>query len=386
MTIIILGADGYLGWPLCIKLASTLPEVHLVCVDDLGRRHRVREVGSNSLVPILSPPERVTALQKTFFRAHIERVEADITGGTLDDLFETQEPDVVFHLAQQASAPYSMSSLERALFTLRNNEEGNLRVLWALRRYAPRAHLIKMGSFGEYAHGGIDIAEGYFKPTWNGQDAYSDLPYPRQADDIYHITKINDSNFVAMACRKWNLRVTEVMQSTVVGSWVEEAAGRDELATRLDYDAFFGTVLNRFLVQAAAHLPLTVYGSGAQTSGLMALDDALRSLVHLSQHPPGCGQHRVVNHVAAQLSINDIAALVGQVAEQCGVRVHIQRQKLDPRRESSARPSTERVQTAHLDHFGALIPLEHVVRREMPIVLRHRTGVRAEVVVPDHPW
>ncbi|SFA51714.1 Nucleoside-diphosphate-sugar epimerase [Pedobacter suwonensis] len=320
-TLLILGGDGYLGWPLAMKLALQHPDEKIVIVDNQWRREAVRELGFDSLSHIPRLAERIAAFQRHYGIYNIHYQLFDICSTMLEDLIIREQPHTIYHLAQQCSASYSMMGLDEALHTLRNNEEGNMRLLWAVRQHVPKAHIIKLGSFGEYAKGGIPIAEGYFRPSYKGASAYTDLPYPREANDIYHISKINDSNYTAMACRIWNLRITEVMQSTVFGLLTEEMAFKPELYTRFDYDTVFGTVANRFVIQAVSGNPLTIYGNGHQRTGLMALRDAVGSLARFAAEPPAAGEHRVINHVTeTHYSINELAADIIGVARKAGLK------------------------------------------------------------------
>jgi UDP-sulfoquinovose synthase len=248
--IIVLGGDGYLGWPLSLSLARKNPLRRIILVDSLLRRRLVGDVGGCSLLPILSPEKRLQEAARIFNLHNLQFLKIDINSEALDTLIKECQPEAIYHLAQQCSAPYSMRGCEEALFTLYNNEGGNMRLLWAVKKYTSDCHIIKLGSFGEYAKSGIDVCEGYFQPEFRGKHAQRPVPYPREADDFYHASKINDTNYISIACRKWGLRITDVMQSTVFGSWTEEIDGHNELFTRIDYDESFGTVANRFVVQA----------------------------------------------------------------------------------------------------------------------------------------
>ncbi len=387
MSIVIVGGDGYLGWPLAMKVARKFPTREIVLVDNFSRRRLVREVGSHSLIP--NPPlvERIEAFSTLFGLNNLRFQEIDITTSALGDILRDVRPSLIYHLGQQASAGYSMSGLEEALYTLQNNETGNLRLLWGMRDYTPNAHLIKLGSFGEYAKSTIPIAEGYFYPEYKGQQAEVAMPYPRASDDIYHITKINDSNFLAMACKKWGLHITEIMQSTVVGTTTRELENHPELATRFNYDSFFGTVLNRFLVQVLAGKPLTVYGSGHQRTGLMSLEDSLDSLVSMAEQPPAACEHRVINHVTERrYSINELATRVQQVTQTMGYHVEIQRGVYDPREERPLAKLAYTIESAYVDEHIEKTPLEEVIRVSMNQLAPHRSSIRPSLFPPLVQW
>lgn len=386
MSLVVLGGDGYLGWPLALTLALRRPDTRVVVVDNLARRRLVRAWGSDSITPIAAPDERIAAYRRFSGRDNLEFVALDVTSAGVDALLAELRPRAVYHLAQQASAPYSMSDVEAAVHTLHNNEVGNMRVLWAVRRHVPDAHLIKLGSFGEYAHCGLDIPEGYFVPSFGGRQAERPVPFPRESDDIYHVSKINDTNYVSLACRKWGLRVTDVMQSTAFGAATRATEQAPALDTRLDYDAVFGTVVNRFAAQIVAGLPMTVYGTGHQRTGLMALDDAVDSLARLSERPPRPGEHRVINHVTERgLSVNEIAAALREVAAAHGHRAEIERVH-DPRGESAARKPGHAIVAEHVDAHVVATPFAAALDRLFRAVARHRGRIDPAAFPPTISW
>jgi UDP-sulfoquinovose synthase len=252
-----------------------------------------------------------------------------------------------------------------------------MRLLWAVRKHVPEAHIIKMGSMGEYAtSGGIDIAEGYFYPEFNGKKAVNPLPFPRQSDDVYHISKINDSNYLSMACRKWGLRITEVMQSTLFGVYIDEMVNCEDLYTRFDYDDIFGTVVNRFLTQAVAGHPLTVYGKGNQTTGIMPMKDAVNSLEMIAGSVPDAGVHKVVNHVTkANCSINELAESVKNLAEPLGYNVVINH-VFDPRSESDAVKHDIKVIADHIENNLAVTAFNEVLGETFGLIAKHKSRIQ----------
>lgn len=383
---LVLGGDGYVGWPVALRLAIKHPTARVLVIDNLTRRRLVDEVGGNSVTPVAPPAARVAAFRAWSGQSNLAFVDLDVSDPALDVLVREERPTHVYHLAQQASAPYSMTDPERAVFTVRNNEIGNLRVLWAIRRHVPEAHLVKLGSFGEYARPGFDVAEGYFRPSYHGVEATVDTPFPRAADDIYHVSKINDTNFISVACRKWGLRVTDVMQSTIFGVHTHETAGHPELYTRYDYDAVFGTVLNRFLCQAIVGVPLTIYGTGFQRTGLMALDDAVGSLVDLGTRSIAAGEHRVVNHITERdFCINEIASRVAEVASTRGYAVRVDRTH-DPREERDTEKARYRVEAHHVDRHVRHTPLLDVVGPVFDIVAANAGRIDAARFTPTVRW
>ena len=387
MKILVLGGDGYVGWPLSVRLALLHPQATIVLADNQARRAQVSECGGNSVTPIEDPIERVVAFQRVFGKTNLRYVNLDVTTPALDALIAELRPDVVYHLAQQCSAPYSMMDAEHAMFTVHNNEVGNMRVLWALRNLVPEAHLVKLGTFGEYAKGGIDIAEGYFEPTYKGRTADRPMPYPRQSDDIYHTSKINDTNYISLACRAWGLRVTDVMQSTIFGVWTEETYAHPQLYTRFDYDAVWGTVVNRFVAQTILGVPMTVYGTGLQRTGLMGLEDAVASLAAMATQTPAAGQHRVINHVTERdPCILDIAEIVSRAAETHGFHAQIDRGGYNPRSENDTEKAAYRVENHYVASCVSHTPFEKVLAPMFGTITTFKDRIRPEVFPPRVRW
>ncbi len=385
-TILVLGGDGYYGWPLAMKVAVKYPDHKVIIMDNEWRRNIVKSYGFQTLIPIAKPTERLVAFNLIHGQDNLHYIRMDVNSDRLDDVIKHEKPHTIFHLAQQCSAPYSMKGVEEALFTVKNNESGNMRLLWAVRRHVPEAHIIKLGSFGEYAQGGIDIAEGYFFPRHKGIEATKPMPYPREADDIYHISKINDTNYVAMACRVWNLRITDVMQSTIFGFLTEEMAGCEALYTRCDYDHIFGTVVNRFLTQTVQGHPLTVYGKGNQRTGLMALKDSVNSLVSFIGNRADPGTHKVVNHVTeTNFSINELAASIKTIAREEGYDVSVIRTH-DPRSEQSDTKAEYGIDTDYSGHDTLHSPFAEVTKEMLRIIERFKNNISDSLFIPSIKW
>jgi UDP-sulfoquinovose synthase len=385
-TIVVLGGDGYLGWPLALTLALREPQVRVVIADNLARRRLVAAVGGNSITPIAQPDDRLAAYRRFSGVDNLEFASLDVASPALGELIAQHRPDVVYHLAQQASAPYSMTGVDEAVHTLVNNEVGNMRLLWAIRDHVPDAHLVKLGSFGEYAQCGLEIPEGYFVPAYAGGLADRPVPFPRESDDIYHVSKINDTNYSALACRKWGLRVTDVMQCTAFGVSTRATQGARELDTRLDYDAVFGTVVNRFVAQICVGHAMTIYGSGHQRTGLMALGDAVESLACLGERVPARGEHRVINHVTERdLSINEIAAALQRVAAAFGLSARVSRTH-DPRGETLSTKPSHTIRADHVEAHVMATPLEAALNQLVAVVAGHRERIDPAIFPPAVAW
>jgi UDP-sulfoquinovose synthase len=303
MRILILGGDGYLGWPTAMRFSNQGHDVHVV--DDYLRRRAHREAGTDSLTAILPDlPSRVAAWRDVSGR-EIGVTEGDLTDwDVVHDVFATVRPDAVVHYGEMPSAPYSMKDRGHAVFTQTNNVVGTLNVLWAIRDLVPECHLVKLGTMGEYGTPDIDIEEGYIELRHNGRSDY--LPFPKQPGSMYHLSKVHDSHNIHFACRAWGLRATDLHQGVVYGIHTDETRLDDRLATRFDYDDVFGTALNRFCVQAVIGHPLTVYGSGRQTRGYLNVVDTLRCVELAVLHPAELGELRVFNQFTESFSIIEL--------------------------------------------------------------------------------
>ena len=320
MRILILGGDGYLGWPTALRFSARGHEVSVV--DNFSRRRWHTEHGTASLTPIGELDERIAAWREVSgeqIRSYVGAVE---DGDFLDEVVAETRPEVVVHYGQQASAPFSMLSRERAVETQHANVIGNLNLLFAMRDHVPDAHLVKLGTMGEYGQPGIDIEEGYITIQHKGRE--DTLPYPKLPGSLYHCSKVHDSTNIHFACRTWGLRATDLNQGVVYGIETEETAGDERLITRFDYDEIFGTVLNRFCLQAVIGHPLTVYGAGTQTRGFLNIRDTLACVELAALNPAEAGEFRVFNQFTEQFSVIELAGLVKHAGEHLGYSVEIQ--------------------------------------------------------------
>lgn len=385
MSILVLGADGYLGWALVCRLAAGVAEP-IIAVDDLSKRQRVAGSGSESAIPILSFTERLERVRRVTGRTDISGVVAGVTD-CVTELVRDRTPRTVVHLAQIPSAPYSMASFAQARETIENNEVGNMAVLFALRDHAPDAHLVKMGSMGEYAACGVSLGEGYVDAILDGERACCPVPFPRAADDVYHITKINDTNFIAMACRMWGLAATDVMQSIVYGTRTALWRADPSLATRFDCDPVFGSVLNRFVAQAVSGRPLTVHGGGTASTGLISLTDSIAALAHWIANPAAAGEHRVVNQCTeTRVTVRAIAELVQRLAGERGLEVAMSEEH-DPRHERDRPSRAGRARNLRLRQAGIpTIGLEQGVRYLLADLTEHRDRLGPAGFAPAVDW
>jgi UDP-sulfoquinovose synthase len=304
--ILVLGGDGYLGWPTALHLSRRGHEVGVV--DNFARRQYDFEMGVDSLVPISQLQHRVRVWGEVSGLT-IESYVGDLTDADfVHRVLREFAPDTVVHFAEQRSAPYSMIDQRHAVYTQVNNVVGTLNLLYAIADVDPTIHLVKLGTMGEYGTPNIDIEEGFIEITHRGRTDI--LPYPKQPGSFYHLSKVHDSANIMFACRIWGLRSTDLNQGIVYGQETPETSLHADLATRFDYDGVFGTVLNRFCVQAVVGHPLTVYGSGNQTRGMLDIRDTLACVELACVNPAAEGEFRVFNQFTESFSIEQLAELV----------------------------------------------------------------------------
>jgi UDP-sulfoquinovose synthase len=320
--VLVLGGDGYLGWPTALHLSRAGYDVAVA--DNFARRGYDLEMGVDSLVPIASLHRRVECWEEVSDK-RLKLYVGDLTEEAfVYEMVGNFRPDAVVHFAEQRSAPYSMVDRKHAVYTQVNNVVGTLNVLYAIADTNPSIHLVKLGTMGEYGTPNIDIEEGYIEITHRGRTDV--LPFPKQPGSFYHLSKVHDSHNIAFCCRVWGLRSTDLNQGVVYGQSTPETTLHPDLATRFDYDSVFGTVLNRFVIQAAAGETLTVYGKGGQTRGFLDIRDTLACVELAIRHPAQPGEFRVFNQFTESFSVNELAEKVAAAAGGADI-VHLE----DPR-------------------------------------------------------
>ncbi len=308
MRILILGGDGYLGWPTALHLSAQGHDVAVA--DNFARRGYDVEMGVDSLIPIAVLDERISAwteLSGTVIDAYI--------GDLCDAAFVHQmvgefRPDTIVHFGEQRAAPYSMIDQAHAIYTQTNNVVGTLNVMYAIADIDRDIHLVKLGTMGEYGTPNIDIEEGWLDVEHNGRR--DRVLYPKRPPSFYHLSKVHDSHNIEFGCRIWGLRATDLNQGVVYGADTDQTRMDPRLATRFDYDGVFGTVLNRMVIQAVLGHPLTVYGNGSQTRGLINLVDTVECIRIASENPAEAGEFRVFNQFTEAVSVRQIAETIAQ--------------------------------------------------------------------------
>ncbi|MGK7223214.1 NAD-dependent epimerase/dehydratase family protein [Kocuria flava] len=324
MKIAILGGDGFCGWPTTLHLSARGHEV--LVVDDLSRRAVDRELGTESLTPVRSLDERRAAwAERTGRRIGFAHLDLSRDYEAFVDLLVTERPDALVHFAEQRAAPYSMRSPGHKRYTVDNNVNATHNVLAAVVESGLDVHVVHLGTMGVYGYGtaGMRIPEGYLDVEVHGPDGPvpQQILYPASPGSVYHMTKVLDQTLFAFYAKNDGVRVTDLHQGIVWGTATAETALDDRLVNRFDYDGDYGTVLNRFLVQAAVGHPLTVHGTGGQTRAFIHLQDTVRCVELALAHPPAAGDRvKIFNQMTETHRVRDLARLV---AELTGAEVEL---------------------------------------------------------------
>jgi len=289
--------------------------------DNFAKRKWELEEGIEPLLPTPTLHQRVQRWKEVTDRDIQLRVGDLCNHRFVYKLLEEVKPDAIIHYAEQPSAPYSMQSRSTAVDTQVNNVVGTLNLLFAMRSVCPEAHLVKLGTMGEYGTPNIDIEEGYLNLSHNGRT--DTVLFPKKPGSFYHLSKVHDSNNIYFACRVWGITATDLNQGVVYGMDTDQTVLDSELRTSFHYDDVFGTVLNRFLVQACAARPLTVYGKGGQTRGFLNIKDTLQCVELAARQPAKKGEFRVMNQFTEQFSVLDLAEKVRATGIRAGLKVEV---------------------------------------------------------------
>jgi UDP-sulfoquinovose synthase len=381
LDILVLGGDGYLGWPTAMYLSKRGHRVGVL--DNFAKRRWEMELNVEPLIPIRTLHDRVKVWRELTGRT-LELFVTDLRNyEAVKSVIQSFKPQAIVHCGEQPSAPYSMMDHNRGVFTQTNNIVGTLNLLWVLRDYAPDCHLVKLGTMGEYGTPNIDIEEGFIEIEHEGRRDV--LPYPKQPGSFYHLSKVHDSHNILFACRTWKLHSTDLNQGVVYGIETDETALDSRLATSFHYDDVFGTALNRFCVQAVAGVPLTVYGQGGQSRGFLNLCDTLRCLELAILNPAQAGEYRVFNQFTEIFNVGELAALVKQQGEKLGWRVEI-RHLDNPRLEAEQHYYNPRhrklIALGLVPHLLSDVLVESMLER----IREHTQRIKKDIILPRVLW
>ena len=381
MRILILGGDGYLGWPTAMHLTAYGHEV--VVVDNYLRRRLCREENIDLLFDVPDLPERTAIWQSVSGHKIAVYIGNLCEWDFVAEVFKAFNPQAVVHYAEQPAAPYSMLNRKAATLTLNNNLSVTANVIFAVREFCPDTHIVKLGTMGEYGTPNIDIEEGWLEVEHKGRQ--HKFLYPRQAGSLYHTTKIMDTDLLWFYVRTWGLRVTDLMQGPVYGLFTDETENDERLLPYFNYDEIFGTVLNRFVVQAVAGHPLSVYGKGGQTRGYLNIKDTLNCVRLSVENPADRGELRIFNQFTETFSVNDLAEKVKEAGNQIGLKVEIQH-VTNPRIEAEEH-------YYHPRHTGLLelglkphFLTKEVIVTMMGFVLKYKNEIKPNQIYQNVKW
>ena len=397
MRVMILGIDGYLGWTLALWLGSLGFKVS--GVDNYNRREWVKERGAQTIVPISRMNERLHAAREVLdLNMDFRQIDIYSERERLKEFVDEVKPESVVHYAECPSAPFSMIDVEHAIEVQKNNVLGTLAALFTMRDIVPETSMVKLGTMGEYGTPltGRPIFEGLFPADavlqWDDREwSLGGEIVPRDPASFYHVSKVQDTFNCYEACKYWWLRSYDVMQGVIFGVHTDQLASDPRLRTRLDIDECFGTVINRFVAQAVAGIPLTLYGLGKQIRGYIALRDAMECMTRLICSPPEPGQYAVVNQVSGIYSTRQLAYEVAKTGrEEFGLPVEIQRVE-NPRVEADEHPFEvlhERLPKQF--EFEAKVSVADEIRRMFELFLtdevKSRIEERRQVIMPRTWW
>ena len=381
MKILILGGDGYLGWPTSMYLSQRGHEIAVL--DNFAKRRWEMELNVEPLTVIRTLQDRVrawheaTGLTIRLFVGDLRNYEF------VDQTLKTFRPDAIVHYGEQPSAPYSMLDHNRAVFSQMNNVQGTLNLIWAMRDVVPQCHLVKLGTMGEYGTPNIDIEEGFIEIVHKGRRDI--LPFPCQPGSFYHLSKVHDSHNIRFACRAWGLRSTDLNQGIVYGIETEQTRLDPRLETSFHYDDVFGTALNRFCVQAVAGIPITVYGNGGQQRGFLNIEDTLRCVELAIQNPARAGEYRVFNQFTETFKVIELANLVTQKALEIGLHVeiaHLANPRVELEEHYYNPVNTKLIDLGLRPHHLSDILIDSMIKR----IVHYRDRIKPEIVHPSVQW
>lgn len=394
MHILILGGDGYLGWPTAMHYSARGYDVTVV--DNYLRRNNCQVLDVGMLYPVPTLMERAKIWhEKTGHEIKVvigDLADPHVTRSLFDGSVKynwaidpqfTGIPETVIHYAEQPSAPFSLIDYAHADQTLVNNLRVTNNLMFAVRDFSRDTHIIKLGTMGEYGTPNIDIEEGWLEIEHKGRKGT--FLFPRAAGSIYHTTKVMDTDLLWFGVRMWDLKVTDLMQGPVYGIETDESAIDPRLSTIFNYDEVFGTIINRFIVQAIVDYPLTVYGKGGQTRGYLNIKDTLQCVDHSTKSPAKAGELRIFNQIMETFSANELAEKVQRVGQSLGYDVKVDH--LDnPRKEAEEHyynPTYQGLQELGVQpHYLT----DEVMAEMFKVVEKYKDNIRRDVIFKGIKW
>ena len=394
MHILILGGDGYLGWPTAMYFSHRGYDVTVV--DNYFRRNSCIELDVGMLYPLPTLAERA-AIWHEHTGKEIKVVIGDLVdpevmrslfSGSVEYAWVVDNkfsgiPETVIHYAEQPSAPYSLLNYKYANTTILNNLLVTNNLMFAIRDFSRDTHIIKLGTMGEYGTPNIDIEEGWLDIEHNGRK--DKFLFPRQASSLYHTTKIMDTDLLWFGVRMWDLSVTDLMQGPVYGIETDESLIDDRLKTLFNYDEIFGTIVNRFIVQAVADYPLTVYGKGGQTRGYLNIKDTLQCVHASEKTPTPKGELRIYNQIVETFSVNDLAEMTRETGQKLGYEVKVKNIE-NPRKEAEEHYYNPKYQglidLGVQPHYLTCEVMEQMFK----VVEAYKENIRPEVIFRGIKW
>jgi UDP-sulfoquinovose synthase len=381
MRVLILGGDGYLGWATAMYL--TRKGFEIAVVDNYFRRRACTELNREPLAPVPTLNQRAS-LWEALSGFRIPVFIGDVCDYPfLLSVFKEFEPEAVVHYAEQPAAPYSMKGHREAIFTLTNNLVSTANLIYAVKEQDINCHIVKLGTMGVYGTPNIDIEEGYLEIEYKGRQHR--FLYPKSPGSLYHLTKAQDGDMLFFYCRMWDIRVTDLNQGPVYGFETEESRQDERLAPIINYDDIFGTVLNRFLVQAVAGVPLTVYGEGGQIRGYLNILDTIACVDLAIRQPAAPGEYRVFNQFVETFRVNDLATKVQEAGRELGLSVAIKNIS-NPRREAEEHyynPAHTGLLSLGLQpHYLT----SEVLQQMLQFVMQHKTNINQNLIYPEVRW
>ena len=382
MKILILGGDGYLGWPTALSFSKKKHDV--IVVDNFIKKKMELEFGFKPLIPQLSLQERAKK-----WNLNQDNPVKVVIGDLLNhrfvrDILSEHKPDAIVHYAEQPSAPYSMSNRERAVFTQQNNVIGNLNLLFAIKKNCPSTHLIKLGTLGEYGTPNIDIEEGWINIEHNGRK--DRMLYPKKPGSFYHLSKVHDSANIEFACRNWGLKCTDLNQGVVYGNYTDEILmDFENLSTSFHYDEVFGTIINRFLTQVITNYPLTTYGKGTQRRGFINLIDTVNCINIAANNPPKSGEFRVFNQFTDFKSVNELAEMVIKSSQKIGYKA-LAKSIPNPRKEMEEHYYNPKNTSLISLGLKPIVFNEEIINKNIQLISKYKKEVNKDYFTPTIKW